>query len=160
MSQDPTEDALSPSTSRKSNGDLTSVEGLKFISETKIIPRSDSATKKGHLHILTDAGQGTWERRWFVLKRPHLHMFAHSNELEECGVISLSGVNVESDPAKEALLGVSLFSARFGQHLTMVQRAFSFTLFTASNSYALAASSAKELQAWTVKLDPTRSLPA
>lgn len=95
-----------------------------------------------------------------MLKRPHLHMFAHSNELEECGVISLSGVNVESDPAKEALLGVSASPARFEPQLIMLQRAFSFTLFTASNSYALAASSAKELQAWTVKLDPTRSLPA
>lgn len=30
---------------------------------------SDSATKKGHLLILTDAGQNKWERRWFVLKR-------------------------------------------------------------------------------------------
>jgi hypothetical protein len=30
---------------------------------------SDSATKKGHLHVLVDAGQNTWERRWFVLKR-------------------------------------------------------------------------------------------
>lgn len=33
-------------------------------------------------------------------------MYAHSNELEEIGVISLSGVNVESDPQKEMLLGV------------------------------------------------------
>ena len=30
---------------------------------------SDGATKKGHLMILTDASQDTWERRWFVLKR-------------------------------------------------------------------------------------------
>lgn len=113
LSQDPTDESPSSNAkSRKSNGDLTSVEGLKFISETKIIPRSDSATKKGHMHVLTDAGQGTWERRWFVLKRPYLHMYAHSNELEECGVISLTGVNVESDPAKEALLGVSVFAYR------------------------------------------------
>jgi hypothetical protein len=35
-------------------------------------------------------------------------MYAHSNELEEVGVISLAGVNVESDPHKESLLGVSL----------------------------------------------------
>jgi hypothetical protein len=38
--------------------------------------------------------------------RPYLHVFAHSNELEETGIISLSGVNVESDPFKESLLGV------------------------------------------------------
>lgn len=33
-------------------------------------------------------------------------MYTHSNELEEVGVISLDGVNVESDPQKELLLGV------------------------------------------------------
>ncbi|KAG6853719.1 hypothetical protein C0991_002135 [Blastosporella zonata] len=71
---------------------------------------------------------------------PYLHIYAHSNELEETGIVSLSGVNVESDPHKEFLLG----------------KPFSFTLFTASNSHALAAPSAKELQAWITKLDPTR----
>ncbi|KAF6762514.1 kinesin-like protein [Ephemerocybe angulata] len=142
LSQDPTDSEEGTAPSTRSNGDLTALEGLKFISETKLIPRSDSATKKGHLHILVDAGQNVWERRWFVLKRPYLHMYAHSNELEEIGIISLSGVNVESDPQKESLLG----------------RQFSFTLFTASNSHALAAPSAKELQAWIPKLDPTRSM--
>lgn len=44
------------------------------------------------------------------LLRPYLHMYAHSNELEEIGIISLSAVNVESDPHKEYLLGVSLLS--------------------------------------------------
>lgn len=34
-------------------------------------------------------------------------MYAHSNELEEVGIVSLTGVNVESDPQKESLLGVS-----------------------------------------------------
>jgi len=34
-------------------------------------------------------------------------MYAHSNEVEELGVISLFGVNVENDPLKESLLGVS-----------------------------------------------------
>ena len=34
-------------------------------------------------------------------------MYAHSNEVEEIGVISLNGVNIESNPDMEALLGVS-----------------------------------------------------
>ena len=34
-------------------------------------------------------------------------MYKHSNEIEEIGVISLTGVNVESNPEMEALLGVS-----------------------------------------------------
>ncbi|KAH8797988.1 kinesin-like protein [Flagelloscypha sp. PMI_526] len=120
--------------------DFENLGGIKLISQTKLIPRSDAATKKGYLLIMTDAVQGTWEKRWFVLRRPYLHMYTHSNELEELGVVSLTGVNVESDPQKELLLG----------------KPFSFTLFTASNSHALAAPNVKELQAWTIKLDPTR----
>lgn len=41
-----------------------------------------------------------------MLRRPYLHIYTSSNELEEVGIVSLSGVNVEADPAKEALLGV------------------------------------------------------
>jgi kinesin family member 1 len=73
--------------------------------------------------ILIDASQNIWERRWFVLRRycscqwirqyadgcsrPYLHVYAHSNELEETAIISLTGVSVENDPQKELLLGVS-----------------------------------------------------
>ena len=38
-------------------------------------------------------------------------MYAHSNEIEEIGVISLTGVNIESNPEMEALLGVRLKSS-------------------------------------------------
>ncbi|KAH7924836.1 kinesin-domain-containing protein [Leucogyrophana mollusca] len=117
-------------------------EGVKLNSSASLVPRSDGPTKRGHLMILTDAGQNIWEKRWFVLRRPYLHIYAHSNELEETGIISLHAVNIESDPNKEILLG----------------KRFSFTLFTAANSHALAAPSAKELQSWTSKLDPTGSL--
>ncbi|KAF5390500.1 hypothetical protein D9757_005222 [Collybiopsis confluens] len=137
LSQEPSEEE--PFSSKTFMGS-DSLDGLKLASETKIIPRSDSATKKGHLLILTDAGQGIWEKRWFVLKRPHLHMYTRSNELEEIGIVTLTGVNVESDPLKESLLG----------------KPFSFTLFTASNSHAFAAPSFKEKQSWVAKLDPTR----
>ena len=39
-------------------------------------------------------------------------MYAHSNEVEEIGVISLTGVNVESNPEMEALLGVRVLQYR------------------------------------------------
>ncbi|KAK0467775.1 kinesin-like protein [Desarmillaria tabescens] len=141
LSQEPSDEGSCPS---KQTTDLDSLEGIKFVSETKVVPRSDGATKKGHLMILVDAGQNIWEKRWFVLKRPYLHMYAHSNELEEVGVVSLTGTNVESDPQKEILLG----------------KPFSFTLFTSSNSHALAAPNNKELHSWVVKLDPTRLVPS
>ncbi|THH01771.1 hypothetical protein EW026_g1020 [Hermanssonia centrifuga] len=108
--------------------------------ETKVVPRNDGPTKKGHLSVMTDATENRWERRWFVLRRPYLHMYKHSNEIEEVSVINLNGVNIESSPEMEALLG----------------KRFTFNLFTASNSYALAAPSLKELNTWTSILDPTR----
>lgn len=40
------------------------------------------------------------------LDRPYLHVYAHSNELEELSVVSLSGVKVEHNPEMEALFGV------------------------------------------------------
>nr|GAT46132.1 kinesin-like protein [Mycena chlorophos] len=140
LSQDPIDSDESKPAKKK--GGIVPEEYLKLISETKLIPRTDAngSTKRGHLLILTNASQNVWERRWFVLRRPYLYIYSHSNELEEIGVVSLDGVNVESDPQKEALLG----------------KPFSFTLFTSSNSHALAAPSLKELQSWCTKLDPTR----
>ncbi|KAA1465952.1 kinesin-like protein [Dentipellis sp. KUC8613] len=140
LSQDPSETEESVKSAGKD--DRESGEPLQLISTTKLVPRSDVPTKKGHLMILLDASQDVWERRWFVLRRPYLHVYKHSNELEEVSVISLNGVNVESNPEMETLLG----------------KQYTFTLFTASNSHALAAPSLKELQSWTSKLDPTRAL--
>lgn len=75
--------------------------------------------------MLVDATQNVWEKRWFVLRRcvklqsymsfghhakihyrPYLNMYKHSNELEELGIASLTGVNVESNPEMEAILCV------------------------------------------------------
>ncbi|KAI0829273.1 kinesin-domain-containing protein [Trametes gibbosa] len=139
ISQEPTEpDVLSVTSGRTS--DTLSDDSLKLNSSTKLVSRNDGPTKKGHLLVMTNANENIWERRWFVLRRPYLHVYTSSNEVEETGVISLNGVNIESNPEMEALLG----------------KKFTFTLFTSSNSYALAAPSQKELLAWTTKLDPTR----
>ncbi|KAJ8595053.1 kinesin-domain-containing protein [Rhizopogon salebrosus TDB-379] len=112
-------------------------EGVKLNSCTILVPRSDGPTKKGYLMVLTDASQNIWAKRW-----PYLHIYAHSNELEEAGLISLHGANLECDTQKELLLG----------------KQFTFTLFTTANSHALAAPSLKELQSWTSKLDPTGTI--
>jgi hypothetical protein len=39
--------------------------------------------------------------------RPYLHVYKQSNEIEEVTVIGLEGVNIESNPEMESLLGVS-----------------------------------------------------
>ncbi|EED79320.1 predicted protein [Postia placenta Mad-698-R] len=139
ISQDPVDPDESSVMSGKTSG-TQSTESIKLMSSTKVVPRNDGPTKKGHMMIMVDANENLWEKRWFVLRRPYLHVYAHSNEVEETAIINLSGVNIERNPEMEVLLG----------------KKFTFTLFTASNSYALAAPSLKELQAWTSKLDPTR----
>ncbi|KIM21582.1 hypothetical protein M408DRAFT_304252, partial [Serendipita vermifera MAFF 305830] len=111
---------------------------LKLVAQTKLVPRSDISTKAGYLLLLTNAGENTWQKLWFVLRWPHLYIYSQSNELEEVGVISLTGVKVESSVDMVALLGKP--------HL--------FTLFTSSNSHVFSAPNEKELHAWISKLDP------
>jgi kinesin family protein 1 len=145
LSQDPVDiypEAMSSATSSRSF-DVDPEDTIKLASTTTLVPRSDTPTKKGHMLLLVDANQNTWIRRWFVLRRPYLHIYAHSNELEEVGIASLIGVNVVTNPEFEALLG----------------KRFCFTLFTSTNSYALSAPNQKDLLAWTAKLDPTRVHP-
>lgn len=91
--------------------------------------------------------------------RPYLHVYKHSNETEEVTVIGLDGVNIESNPEMESLLGVSHDNAFRVYDVDIPQKKpFTFTLFTSSNSHALAAPNLRELRAWTTKLDPTRLL--
>ncbi|TCD69171.1 kinesin-like protein Klp8 [Steccherinum ochraceum] len=138
LSQEPSESEDSMSDGKSSS--TLPAESLKLISRAHVVPRSHGSSKRGHLMILTDANENTWERRWFVLRRPYLQMYAHSDEIEELAVINLNGVNLERQEHMEQLLG----------------KRFTFTLFTSSNSYALSAASQKELQSWMSKLDPTR----
>ncbi|KAH9991622.1 hypothetical protein BJV74DRAFT_877977 [Russula compacta] len=142
LSQEPTEARDAGNPAPRYQDAHSRSESPQLVASTKLVPRSDVPTKKGHLMILVDATQDIWERRWFVLRRPYLHVYKRSDEIEEVTVISLDGVNVESNPEMESLLGKS----------------YTFTLFTSSNSHALAAPNLRELQAWITKLDPTRSL--
>ncbi|KIJ19791.1 hypothetical protein PAXINDRAFT_166017 [Paxillus involutus ATCC 200175] len=132
-------DTEKPNSTVKAATSRVPVESVKLNSTVTLVPRSDGPTKRGYLLILTNASQDSWDNRWFVLRRPYLHIYTSSNELEEVGIISLTGMNIECDSHKEALLG----------------KRFCFTLFTAANSHVLAAPSLKELQSWTSKLDPT-----
>ena len=44
-------------------------------------------------------------------RRPYLYAYKHSDEVEEVSIISLTGVNVESNSDMEALLGVHIMSS-------------------------------------------------
>lgn len=125
-----------------------------------------STTVSEYIEFHRSVGR-SYSMTWF--HRPYLHMYKSSKEVEEVGIISLRGMNIECDSNKETLLGVSIlllffFFCRTDQIDDRIvigsvcQRPFCFTLFTAANSHALAAPSLKELRSWTSKLDPTASL--
>ena len=44
--------------------------------------------------------------------RPYLHMYSHSDEVEELAVVNLNGVNLERQVHIEQLLGVRFFFKR------------------------------------------------
>ncbi|QRV87289.1 kinesin motor domain protein [Ceratobasidium sp. AG-Ba] len=130
LRQDPSE-STSPSTTTLNFEDDEPTVTVKLQGQTKLVARTDTATKKGHLRVMVDA----------ATDKPYLSLYKHSNELEEVAVISLPpGLKVETNPDWEQMTG----------------HKFAFTLYTSSNSYAMKADSAKEQQAWMLKLDPTR----
>lgn len=65
--------------------------------------RNDGSFSEGGFDPSTCSGGSRLTREQ---SRPYLHIYQHSNELEELGIVSLDAVNVESDPQKEILLGV------------------------------------------------------
>ncbi|PVF92902.1 kinesin-like protein [Serendipita vermifera] len=139
LSQEPTDEEELPNTSPYA---LPSPP-LKLVAQTKMVSRSDISTKTGPLRLLVDSGEHRWQKYWFALRRPHLYMYSQPNELEEMGIISLTGVKVEHSVDMEQLLSKSNL----------------FTLFTSSNSYVFEAPNERELAAWIAKLDPTRVSP-
>jgi hypothetical protein len=55
------------------------------------------------------------------LFRPYLHMYSDSRELEEIGVISLNGINLETNQQSQMLFGVSDGS---GSNVTLLNDSF------------------------------------
>lgn len=98
----------------------------------KLVPRTDTASKRGYLMTPLEAFTDHWHRRWFVLKRPYLYVYESSSELDEIMIIHLGSARVEHDE----------------NIAKMLNRPFVFGLYTSSNSYFLQAPSQKELDQW------------
>jgi len=114
-----------------SNGKTPSAP-VKLRATVALVPRTDSASKRGYLSMPLEAFTDQWQRRWFVLKRPYLYVYESSNELDEIMVIHLGSVRVEHDENIAQMLG----------------RSFVFGLYTSSNSYFLQAPTPKDLDQW------------
>ncbi|PWN46193.1 putative kinesin-3 motor protein [Ceraceosorus guamensis] len=109
----------------------------KLIAEVSLVPRTDSAAKRGWLALPAEPHSDRWIRRWFVLRRPYLYVYENSAELDELMAMHLGSVRVEHDENIERML----------------MRENVFGLYTAANSYFLQAPSDQDLSAWMRALD-------
>lgn len=71
------------------------------------IRNRETFAKRGPLAILRDPTSNEWKKFWFVLRRPYLHLYSSSGEVEEVAVINISTVRVEQSPEIEQMLDVS-----------------------------------------------------
>jgi kinesin family protein 1 len=140
--------SIEPGSSEKADTSISSMLAPRPAAPTKLtatvtlLPRSDAAAKKGHLMMPIDALTDSWTKRFFVLKRPHLFLYADSRETEELLAIHLgtSAIRVEHDENLEKLLG----------------RKGVFGLYTAANSYFLQAPNDAERDSWMAALHGVR----
>lgn len=51
-------------------------------------------SKKGYLHY-PELKDDVWVKRWFVIRRPYMYIYASNSETEELGVVNLENVRVD-----------------------------------------------------------------
>ncbi|KAI8373349.1 hypothetical protein BD560DRAFT_394703 [Blakeslea trispora] len=110
---------------------------IKLVSEVKLITEVDTATKKGHLIYQQSALDDKWIKRWFVLKKPYIYVYASQSETEELGIINLSNVRIDHNRAIEQL----------------IKRNHVFSLYTNNNAYMLQASSKSDMIEWIKNIE-------
>ncbi|GAA5834253.1 hypothetical protein JCM11251_000583 [Rhodosporidiobolus azoricus] len=111
----------------------------KLVGSSTMIPRTETYNKRGALAILRDPTSNQWRKHWFVLRRPYLHVYTSSSEVEETAVINVSTVRVEQSPEIEQML----------------ERKFAFAIFTHQNSYFFAAPNLRDMLDWIKAIDPS-----
>ncbi|OAQ32427.1 kinesin-domain-containing protein [Linnemannia elongata AG-77] len=105
-------------------------------SEVKLITKSDNISKKGYLFYPENRDE-TWVKRWFVIRRPYMYIYAQSNEADELGVVNLTHVRVDHQKDLENMLN--------RQHV--------FAIYTTSNAYLMQAPTRDEMCSWLNHLD-------
>ncbi|PWN54268.1 kinesin-domain-containing protein [Violaceomyces palustris] len=113
----------------------------KLTAQVTIIPRTDTAVKKGWLMTPVETFTDRWIKRFFVLRRPFLYVYEASSELEEIMAINVKSCKVEHDENVERML----------------ERENVFGVYTSSNSYFFQAPSAREMESWIRALDSFHS---
>ncbi|KAF9389640.1 kinesin-like protein Klp8 [Podila verticillata] len=108
----------------------------KFQSEAKFIAKSENISKRGYLHY-PESKDDVWVKRWFVIRRPYMYIYASNSETEELCVVNLTQVRVDYKRDLEEMLN----------------RHFVFAIYTTNNAYLLQAPSRDEMCSWLNHLD-------
>ena len=95
--------------------------------------------EKSRAAMFLSPRSGGWIRRWFVLQRPLLYFYKSFAKKKELGVIDIARAQVSVHPS-DAAAGVP----------------FSFHLSNGKNIWHLQASTATEMRAWLVAIDPLK----
>ncbi|GAA5962581.1 hypothetical protein JCM3765_003737 [Sporobolomyces pararoseus] len=129
-------DLASPTPSPNLSGPSSSP---KLAGSTSLVPRSETFAKRGPLALLRDPTSNEWKKYWFVLRRPYLHLYSSSGEIEEVAIVNVSTVRVEQSPEIEQML----------------DRKFAFAIFTHQNSYFFSAPTLRDMLDWMKAIDPS-----
>ncbi|KAI9481058.1 MAG: hypothetical protein EXX96DRAFT_565215 [Benjaminiella poitrasii] len=120
----------------KSISSSNSCSKLKFIADIQQLYPSDTVTKRNYLLRLENVDD-KWLKHWFVLRRPFIIIYEDSSETEELGVLNLTSVRVDYKPDLEEML----------------QRKYTFAIYTSNNSYLLQANDFEDMKDWISKID-------
>lgn len=65
-----------------------------------------NVSKKGYLLYQQDAAKDLWIKRWFVIRRPYIYIYANDTESDEQGVINVASVRIDYNEALEKMIQV------------------------------------------------------
>ncbi|KAF9438739.1 kinesin-like protein Klp8 [Entomortierella beljakovae] len=108
----------------------------QFQSEARFITKSDHPSMKGYLDY-PENKDDIWVKRYFVIRRPYMYVYANNSELEELAVVNLSQVRVD-----------------YKQHIEdIMERPFVFSIYTTNNAYLMQAPSREDMCSWLTQFD-------
>ncbi|KAJ3082569.1 kinesin-like protein Klp8 [Quaeritorhiza haematococci] len=112
-------------------------EELRWIAVVKLERPSGPVSKRGWMFSPEDSGD-SWVKRWFVIRRPYLLVYANPTETDEIGCVNLADVTIQ-----------------YSRDLwSILQRDHVFALYTKYYSILLQAGSEEEMKDWVSVIDP------
>ncbi|RCH85478.1 kinesin-like protein Klp8 [Rhizopus azygosporus] len=133
ISQDPPVQTDVPITVQREELQSTS----KLLAEVEFVNQPANVSKKGYLLYQQDAAKDLWIKRWFVIRRPYIYIYANDTESDEQGVINVASVRIDYNEALEK----------------MIQRTNVFAVYTNNNAYTLQAGARQEMIQWIQMID-------